>query len=50
MRPVAKNVMLAASDQVAIDAVAARMMGFDPMALPFIAGRPASQGGDDAHH
>jgi hypothetical protein len=37
MRPVLKDVMLASADQVAIDAVAARMMGFDPMSLPFIA-------------
>ncbi len=37
MRPVVKNVMLAAADQVAIDAVAARMMGFDPMSLEYIA-------------
>ncbi len=37
MRPKTKNVMLASSDQVAIDAVAARMMGFDPMSLPYIA-------------
>jgi uncharacterized protein (DUF362 family) len=36
MYPVVKNVMLASSDQVAIDAVAARMMGFDPMSLPYI--------------
>ncbi len=36
MRPVQKNVMLASSDQVAIDAVAARMMGFDPMSLEYI--------------
>ena len=36
MRPVVKNVMLAGSDQVAIDAVAAKMMGFDPMTLPYI--------------
>jgi hypothetical protein len=28
--------MLAGSDQVAIDAVAAKMMGFDPMSLEFI--------------
>ncbi len=28
--------MLASADQVAIDAVAAKMMGFDPMELPFI--------------
>jgi uncharacterized protein (DUF362 family) len=31
-----KNVILASADQVAIDAVAARMMGFDPMSIPFI--------------
>jgi hypothetical protein len=37
MRPVVKNVMLASADQVAIDAVAARMMGFDPMSLEYIA-------------
>jgi uncharacterized protein (DUF362 family) len=36
MRPVIKNVMLASEDQVAIDAVAAAMMGFDPMSLEFI--------------
>src|SRR5689334_1870966 len=36
MRPVVKNVMLASADQVAIDAVAARMMGFDPMSLEYI--------------
>jgi len=31
MLPYVKNVLLASSDQVAIDAVAARMMGFDPL-------------------
>ncbi|HET9624388.1 MAG TPA: DUF362 domain-containing protein [Kofleriaceae bacterium] len=36
MRPVTKDVMLASADQVAIDAVAASMMGFDPMSLPYI--------------
>ena len=36
MRPVIKDVMLASSDQVAIDAVAASMMGFDPMSLDYI--------------
>jgi uncharacterized protein (DUF362 family) len=36
MRPVIKNVMLASEDQVAIDAVAASMMGFDPMSLEYI--------------
>ncbi len=36
IRPVAKNVILAASDQVAIDAVAAKLMGFDPLAIKYI--------------
>ena len=36
MIPVVKNYMLASSDQVAIDAVAAKMMGFDPMSLEFL--------------
>ena len=36
MRPVIKDVMLASDDQVAIDAVAAGMMGFDPMTLKYI--------------
>ncbi|MBE7452481.1 MAG: DUF362 domain-containing protein [Kofleriaceae bacterium] len=36
MRPVQKDVVLASADQVAIDAVAAAMMGFDPMSLPYI--------------
>jgi uncharacterized protein (DUF362 family) len=36
MRPVIKDVMLASEDQVAIDAVAAAMMGFDPMSLEYI--------------
>jgi uncharacterized protein (DUF362 family) len=36
MRPHVKNVILASSDQVAIDAVAATMMGFDPMSIGFI--------------
>jgi hypothetical protein len=37
MRPHVKNYILASSDCVAIDAVAAKMMGFDPMAdLKFI--------------
>ena len=31
-----KNVFLASADQVAIDAVAAKMMGFDPMSIRFI--------------
>ena len=36
MTPVRKDVILASNDQVAIDAVAARLMGFDPMAIPYI--------------
>jgi uncharacterized protein (DUF362 family) len=36
MFPVVKNYMLASSDQTAIDAVAAKMMGFDPMSLEYI--------------
>ena len=31
-----KNVIIASADQVAIDAVAAHMMGFDPMSIKFI--------------
>jgi uncharacterized protein (DUF362 family) len=36
MFPVVKDYMLASDDQVAIDAVAAKMMGFDPMSLEYI--------------
>ena len=36
MIPIVKNYMLASADQVAIDAVAAKMMGFDPMKLEYI--------------
>ncbi|MCA9727803.1 MAG: DUF362 domain-containing protein [Candidatus Eisenbacteria bacterium] len=36
MFPVIKDYMLASADQVAIDAVAAKMMGFDPLSLDFI--------------
>jgi uncharacterized protein (DUF362 family) len=36
MIPVVKNYMLAGADQVAIDAVAAKMMGFDPMSIEYI--------------
>ncbi|HTX93027.1 MAG TPA: DUF362 domain-containing protein [Anaerolineales bacterium] len=36
MDPVVKNVILASADQVAIDAVAAKMMGFDPMSIRYI--------------
>jgi len=37
MIPVEKNLLLASSDMVAIDAVAAKLMGFDPMSLEYIA-------------
>ena len=36
MIPVEKDYLLASADSVAIDAVAARMMGFDPMSIDFI--------------
>jgi uncharacterized protein (DUF362 family) len=36
MEPVKKNVLLAGVDQVAIDAVASKMMGFDPMSIAYI--------------
>jgi hypothetical protein len=34
--PVVKNVILASADQVAVDAVAARLMGFDPMGIRYL--------------
>jgi uncharacterized protein (DUF362 family) len=36
MQPVEKNVMLAGADQVAIDAVATKLMGFDPLSVKYI--------------
>jgi uncharacterized protein (DUF362 family) len=36
MSPVVKNYVLASTDQVAIDAIAARMMGFDPLEIPYL--------------
>ncbi len=36
MEPVEKNVILASGDQTAIDAVSAKMMGFDPMQIDYI--------------
>jgi uncharacterized protein (DUF362 family) len=36
LRPVVKDFMLASADQVAIDAVAAKMMGFDPLQIGYI--------------
>ena len=34
--PITKNVLLASTDQVAIDAVAAKLMGFDPLGIEYI--------------
>jgi uncharacterized protein (DUF362 family) len=36
VKPVAKNVILASADQVAIDAVSAKLMGFDPLSIRYI--------------
>jgi uncharacterized protein (DUF362 family) len=36
MIPRIKNLILAAADSVAIDATAARLMGFDPLSIPFL--------------
>jgi hypothetical protein len=36
MVPHVKNVILASADQVAIDAVAAKLMGFDPLSIKYI--------------
>jgi uncharacterized protein (DUF362 family) len=36
MQPVVKNIILASADQVAIDAVAAQLMGFDPLGIKYI--------------
>lgn len=36
MVPRVKNLILAAEDSVAIDAIAARLMGFDPLSIPFL--------------
>jgi len=43
MTPVVKNLLLASSDQVAIDAVAAKLVGMDPMSIPCI--RLSHEGG-----
>src|SRR5437762_7216479 len=37
MKPEKKDVILASGDQVAIDAVAAKLMGFNPMSIKYIA-------------
>jgi len=36
MKPFIGNYILASFDQVAIDAIAAKMMGFDPLAIPYL--------------
>jgi uncharacterized protein (DUF362 family) len=36
VKPVVKNIILASADQVAIDAVAAKLMGFDPLSIKYI--------------
>jgi len=36
MFPVIKDYILASADQVAVDAIAAKMMGFDPLTIPYI--------------
>ena len=36
IKPLSKNVILASADQVAIDAVAAKLLGFDPFSIRYI--------------
>ncbi len=36
MVPLEKDYILASADQVAIDAVASKMMGFEPLSIPYI--------------
>ena len=36
MIPRVKNLLLAATDSVAVDAIAAKLMGFDPLSIPFL--------------
>jgi len=36
MRPVNRNILLAGADSVALDATAARLMGFDPLSIPYL--------------
>jgi uncharacterized protein (DUF362 family) len=36
MKPVTQSVLLASADQVAVDSVAAKLMGFDPMGISYI--------------
>jgi uncharacterized protein (DUF362 family) len=36
MEPIEKNIIIASADQVAIDAVSAKLMGFDPLSIKYI--------------
>lgn len=36
MEPIVKNIILAGGDSVAIDSISAKIMGFDPMSVPYI--------------
>jgi uncharacterized protein (DUF362 family) len=36
MKPRVKNIILAGSDSVAVDSIAAKIMGFEPMSIPYI--------------
>ncbi|OGC77980.1 MAG: iron-sulfur cluster-binding protein [candidate division Zixibacteria bacterium RBG_16_50_21] len=36
MRPVIQNYILASADQVAIDSIAAKLMGFNPLEIPYL--------------
>ena len=36
MIPRIKNILLASADQVAVDAIAVQLMGFDPLSLPYL--------------
>ena len=36
MQPVIQNIILASGDSVAVDAVAAKVMGFDPLSIPYL--------------
>jgi uncharacterized protein (DUF362 family) len=36
MKPKVKNVILAGADSVAVDSIAAKIMGFEPMSIPYI--------------
>ncbi len=36
IQPLVKNIILASADQVAIDAVAAKLMGFEPLQIKYI--------------